>query len=169
MKELNYNDILPILNEKLANGGVFYTVNGEKGPNTMTIGWAYMGTSWRKNIFIAMIRPQRYSFGLTEESGEFTVSIPTTDPLKKQLAFAGTESGRDVNKFEGHGLTAVPAQKVGAPIIGECGLHIECKVVSKQLLSGDNMNADVHDRCYPADDYHMLYFGEVVACYSTDE
>jgi len=169
MKQLNYNDILGILNEKLANGGVFFNVNGENGPNTMTIGWAYMGTSWRKNIFIAMIRPQRYSFELIEKTGEFTVSIPTADPLKKQLAFAGTESGRDVNKFDGHGLTAVPAQCVKAPIIKECGLHIECRVVSKQLLSGEFMQADVHDRCYPADDYHMLYFGEVVACYSTDE
>lgn len=169
MKELNYNDILPILNEKLANGGVFFNVQGVNGANTMTIGWAYMGTSWRKNIFIAMIRPQRYSFGLVEAAGEFTVSIPTGDPLKKELAFAGTESGRDVNKFEGHGLTAVPALKVGAPIVKECGLHIECKVVSKQMLSGEFMNADIHDRCYPADDYHMLYFGEVVACYSTEE
>ena len=169
MKEINYNDVLGILNEKLANGGVFFNVNGEKGPNTMTIGWAYMGTSWRKNIFIAIIRPQRYSYELVEKTGEFTVSIPTTDPLKKQLGFAGTESGRDVDKFDGHGLTAAPAQKVNAPIVKECGLHIECRVVSKQLLSGEFMQADVHDRCYPADDYHMLYFGEVVACYSTDE
>ena len=168
MKELNYNDVIGIMNDKLANGGIFLNVGGEK-PNTMTIGWAYMGTSWRKNIFIAMIRPQRYSYELVEKTGEFTVSIPTTDPLKKQLGFAGTESGRDVDKFDGHGLTAAPAQKVNAPIVKECGLHIECRVVSKQLLSGEFMQADVHDRCYPADDYHMLYFGEVVACYSTDE
>ena len=169
MKEINYNDIIGIMNEKLANGGIFLNAADENGANTMTIGWAYMGTSWRKNIFIAMVRPQRHTFGIIEKTGEFTVSIPTTDPLKKQLAFAGTESGRDYNKFEGHGLTAVPAQKVGAPIVGECGLHIECKVVSKQYLSGEAMDGAVKDRCYPESDYHMLYFGEVVACYSTEE
>ena len=168
MKELNYNDILGKMNEKLANGGIFLTVGGDK-PNTMTIGWAYMGTSWRKNIFIAMVRPQRHTFDILEKTGEFTVSIPTNDPLKAQLAFAGTASGRDVDKFDGHGLTAVPGHKVAAPVIGECGLHIECKVVSKQYLAGNDMIDDVKDRCYPESDFHMLYFGEVVDCYSTDD
>ena len=168
MKALNYNDVIGTINEKLANGGVFLNVAGEK-PNTMTIGWAYMGTSWRKNIFIAMVRPQRHTFGLIEKAGEFTVSIPTCDPMRAQLAFAGSASGKDTDKFDGHGLTAAPSQQVGAPIVAECGLHIECKIVSKQLLSGENMLAEVKDRSYPDGDYHMLYFGEVVACYSTDE
>ena len=168
MKQMNYNDILGIMNEKLADGGVFLNVGGDK-PNTMTIGWAYMGTSWRRNIFIAMVRPQRHTFDILEKIGEFTVSIPTKNPLRAQLGFAGTASGRDVDKFDGHGLTAVPGKQVAAPIIGECGLHIECKVVSKQFLSGDNMIDAVKDRNYPEKDYHMLYFGEVVECYSTDD
>ena len=168
MKELNYNDVIGIMNDKLANGGIFLNVGGEK-PNTMTIGWAYMGTSWRKNIFIAMVRPQRHTFDILEKTGEFTVSVPTVNPLKEQLAFAGTKSGRDLDKFDGHGLTAAPGQQVAAPIVGECGLHIECKVISKQYLSGDDMLEAVQQRNYPEKDYHMLYFGEVVACYSTDE
>ena len=168
MKQMNYNDILGIMNEKLADGGVFLNVGGEK-PNTMTIGWAYMGTSWRRNIFIAMVRPQRHTFDILEKTGEFTVSIPTKNPLRTQLGFAGTASGRDVDKFDGHGLTAAPGKQVDAPIIGECGLHIECKVVSKQFLSGDDMLDAVKDRNYPEKDYHMLYFGEVVECYSTDD
>lgn len=168
MKALNYNDILGIMNDKLANGGIFLTVGGEK-PNTMTIGWAYMGYSWRKNMFVAMVRPQRHTFDILEKTGEFTVSIPTKDPMKAQLGFAGTASGRDGDKFDGHGLTAAPAQQVNAPIIGECGLHIECRVISKQYLSGENMLDAVKDRNYAEGDFHMLYFGEIVACYSTDE
>ena len=168
MKDMNFNDVLGILNDKLAHGGVFLNVAGET-PNTMTIGWAYMGTSWRSNIFIAMVRPQRHTFDLLEKAGEFTVSVPTKNPLRAELAFAGTESGREHNKFEGHGLTALPAKEVGAPIIAECGLHIECRVINKQWLQGDAMKDDVKGRCYPEEDYHMLYFGEVVACYSTDD
>ena len=71
MKQMNYNDILGIMNEKLADGGVFLNVGGDK-PNTMTIGWAYMGTSWRRNIFIAMVRPQRHTFDILEKTGEFS-------------------------------------------------------------------------------------------------
>lgn len=168
MKDLNYNDVIGIINERLANGGVFLNVAGDT-PNTMTIGWAYMGTSWRKNIFIAMVRPQRHTCELLEKAGEFTVSVPTANPLRAELGFAGTASGRDVNKFEGHGLTAAPARQVNAPVVGECGLHIECRVASRQMLSGGQMDAEIRDRAYPENDYHMLYFGEVVACYSTDD
>lgn len=168
MKDMNYSEVIGTINERLANGGVFMNT-GVDTPNTMTIGWAYMGTSWRKNIFIAMVRPQRHTYELIEKTGEFTVSVPTANPMRAELGFAGTASGRDVNKFEGHGLTAAPAQQVNAPVVKECGLHIECRVVSRQLLSGEQMDESIRGRAYPESDYHMLYFGEVVACYSTDE
>lgn len=168
MKDMNYSDVIGTINERLAGGGVFLNAAGDV-PNTMTIGWAYMGTSWRKNIFIAMVRPQRHTYELLEKTGEFTVSVPTVNPLRAELGFAGTASGRDVNKFEGHGLTAAPARHVNAPVVSECGLHIECRVVSRQLLAGERMDADIRNRSYPESDYHMLYFGEVVACYSTDD
>ena len=61
----------------------------------MTIGWAFFGPAWRKRLFIAMVRPQRHTFGLMEKAEEFTVSIPTTRPLKEELAFAGSRSGRE--------------------------------------------------------------------------
>ena len=169
MKQLNYNDILGILNEKLANGGVFFNVNGENGPNTMTIGWAYMGTSWRKNIFIAMIRPQRYSFELIEKTGEFTVSVPTKNALKKELAFAGTKSGRNFNKFEGHGLTAVPAQEIETSIVGECGLHFECRTMLTQDMTPDRMAEELVNGTYAPGDFHTMFFGEILRCYTTDE
>lgn len=168
MMDLNYNDVIGTINERLANGGVFLNTAGDT-PNTMTIGWAYMGVSWRKNIFIAMVRPQRHTYELIEKTGEFTVSVPTGNPLRAELGFAGTASGRDVNKFDGHGLTAAPARQVKAPIVGECGLHLECRVVSRQKLSGEHMDEAIRSHAYPGNDYHMLYFGEVIACYSTDD
>lgn len=168
MKELNYNEVLQFANEKLAKDGIFLTV-GKENPNTMTIGWASIGNIWNKPIFMALVRPQRYTYDLLKNTDEFTISIPTADALKKELIFAGTKSGRDVNKFDGHGLTAVPAQKVATPIIKECGLHFECKIRLVQAMTGDQMHEIIADKCYPTKDYHYMYFGEIVACYSTDE
>lgn len=168
MKKINYLEALAETADKLAHGGVFLTVGGEQ-PNTMTIGWAWMGPSWRKNIFIALVRPQRHTYEMIKQAGEFTISVPTINPLKEQLAFAGTQSGRDVNKFDGHGLTTVPAQQVNAPIIAECGLHFECKTLLVQDMTGDRMAQEIHDRCYPEDDYHTMFFGEIVDCYRTDD
>lgn len=168
MKRINYLEALAETADKLAHGGVFLTVGGET-PNTMTIGWAFMGPSWQKKIFAVLVRPQRHTFEMIKKAGEFTVSVPTVNPLREQLAFAGTKSGRDVNKFEGHGLKAVPAQQVGAPIVGECGLHFECKIVHTQEMTGDRMDGLMHDKCYPEDDYHTIFFGEIVDCYRTDD
>lgn len=168
MKKINYLEAMAETAEHLANGGVFLNVGGEV-PNTMTIGWAWMGPSWKKNIFVALVRPQRHTYEMIKKAGEFTVSVPTINPLKQELIFAGTKSGRDYNKFEGHGLTAVPAQQVNAPIVGECGLHFECKTVLVQDMTGDQMNALMHEKCYPADDFHTMFFGEIVDCYRTDD
>ena len=168
MKEMNYLDALHITTERLAKGGIFLNVGGET-PNTMTIGWAQIGNIWNKPIFTVLVRKQRHSYEMIKNAGEFTVSVPTKVPLAEELKFAGTKSGRDFNKFDGHGLTALPAQEVGAPIIGECGLHFECRTLLTQDMTGDRMAEEVQKKCYPGEDYHTMFFGEIVRCYATDE
>ena len=88
MKEINYLDALRITNENLAGSGVFLTVGGEK-PNTMTIGWAAIGYIWKKPVFMALVRRQRHSWQLMADEGEFTVSVPTKNPLKEELLQKG--------------------------------------------------------------------------------
>ena len=168
MKRIDYTSVMDTLAQHLAQGGVFLTVGGDQ-PNTMTIGWATIGYVWQKPVFMALVRPQRHTCGILSKQGEFTVSIPTKNPLRAELAFAGTKSGRDFDKFCGHGLTAVAAQTVHAPIVGECGLHLECKVLLTQPMCGEQMHPDVQKNCYPLEDYHIMFFGEIVDCYSTDE
>lgn len=168
MREMDLTEVMPLVTRRLEKGGVFLSVGG-RTPNTMTIGWAFFGPAWRKRLFIALVRPQRHTFEMLEGAEDFTVSIPTLRPLKEELAFAGSRSGREFDKFQGHGLTAAPARLVQAPIVAECGVHLECRIVNKQMLLGKDMDPEVQKRCYPMEDYHMLYFGEVVACYTTDE
>lgn len=167
MREISYLDALRETTERMANGGVFLTVGGS-APNTMTIGWGAVGFYWRKPVFTVVVRPQRHTYDILKREGAFTVSVPTADPLKAQLGFAGTKSGADVTKFDGHGLTAIPAQVVDAPIVKECGLHFECVVKLIQDMTPDKMDAEVLDSCYPARDMHTMFFGEIVACYRTD-
>lgn len=168
MQEINYLDALRTTHEHLAHGGVFLNIAGET-PNTMTIGWASIGYLWNRPVMTVLVRPQRHSYAMLKKAGEFTVSVPTRNSLRQELAFAGTQSGRDVNKFEGHGLTALPAQQVGAPIVGECGLHFECRVLLTQDMTGDQLDDDVARQSYPQRDYHTLFFGEILRCYTTDE
>ena len=168
MKQIDYTQALAPLANKLANGGVFLTVNGEPA-NTMTIGWASAGVYWAKPVCVVLVRPQRHTYKLLEKASEFTVSIPTKDPLVEQLKFAGTKSGRDFDKFKDHGITAVPGIKVDTPVVGECGLHLECKILHRQMLTEEKDDQPVYTKAYPMKDFHMMYWGEIVACYSTDE
>ncbi len=166
MQNIDYTQAMAEATERMSHGGVFLSVGGET-PNTMTIGWGSIGFYWGKPVFTVVVRPSRHSYDMLIKSGEFTVSVPTSDALKPLLGFAGGVSGRDVNKFQGHGLTAAPAQKVGAPIVAECGLHFECKLLLQQDMTPNRMDAEVQKRAYPDGDYHTMFFGEIVACYRT--
>lgn len=168
MKEINYLDALRITNENLAGSGIFLTVGGEK-PNTMTIGWASIGYMWRRPVFTVLVRPQRHTFEMIKAADSFTVSVPTKNALKKELIFAGTKSGRDYDKFDGHGLTAAPAQEVDAPIVKECGLHFECRKLLTQDMTPDRMDPELVNGIYAPGDFHTMFFGEIVRCYTTDE
>lgn len=168
MKHIHPFDAMRETMEHMAHGGVFLSVGGET-PNTMTIGWGWIGYCWKKPVFVAVVRPQRHTYEILRREGVFTVSVPTSTPLTRELAFAGTRSGREVDKFSGHGLTAAPAQQVSAPIVAECGLHFECRTLLVQDMTADQMDAAVLQSCYPANDLHTMYFGEIVDCYRSDE
>ena len=166
MQEVNYLDIMGEVTDKLSHAGVFLNVAGET-PNTMTIGWGSIGVYWYSDIITVCVRPQRHTHTLLETQKEFTISVPMNNACREQLAYAGRVSGRDEDKFSGHGLTAVPGRKVKAPVVGECGLHFECVVRMKTEM--DNMDGAVLSRWYPENDLHTLYFAEIVDCYYTEE
>lgn len=167
MKELRFEDVMGTIQDKLQSGGVFLSVAGEPA-NTMTIAWGTMGFCWNKPVFVTVVRPQRHTYPLLKKAGEFTISVPTREPLRAELAFAGSKSGRNCNKFSGHGLTARPGVAVGAPVVGECGLHLECKVRLVQAMTGDGMDPAISQSVYPTEDFHTMFWGEVVKCYNTD-
>jgi flavin reductase (DIM6/NTAB) family NADH-FMN oxidoreductase RutF len=143
--------------------GAFLTVKVGEALNTMTIGWATIGFAWRKPIMMVMVRNTRHTFSLIEKAADFTVSVPTGD-MKKEIAFCGTKSGRDVDKFKECRLKTVPSQKVGSPIIQIPGIHIECRIVYKSAIDPSRLTRE-YDQIYPEKDYHTLYFGEIQACY----
>ena len=113
-------------------------------PNMITLAWVGVVCSQPPMISVA-IRPSRHSHELVDAAREFVVNIPRAAQVA-QVDAAGVLSGRDHDKFKELGFTAAPASKVGAPLIAECPVNLEC-VVRHQLLLG------VHD----------LYIAEVVA------
>ncbi|MFZ7126898.1 MAG: flavin reductase family protein [Desulfobacterales bacterium] len=143
--------------------GAFLTVKAGYDINTMTIGWATMGICWKKPVFMVAVRDSRHTFTLMERAEDFTVSIPLGD-MKKEIAFCGTRSGRDTDKFAACGLKTAPAQFVQSPIVDASCIHIECRIVHKSPMNPEFLIAD-YLSLYPERDFHTLYFGEIQACY----
>jgi len=164
IQRVKFNEYLKEALEQIIKGA-FLTVKDGGKVNTMTIGWGNIGIVWNKPIFMVAVRYSRYTYNLIDNAKEFTVSMPINKDLRKELAYCGRYSGRDVDKFKECNLTMVDGQKVAAPIVGECELHYECKVVYQQAMEPATLSQDIKDKFYTNNDYHVLYFGEVVDCY----
>ena len=112
---MNFYENLEDAMKNLTTRGAFLTVKNNQGVNTMTISWGYIGFSWNKPYFVAMVRPQRYTYEFLKTAKDYTISIPYSDDMKR----------------------------------------IEKDKFPYELKKN-----------YPIDDYHFLYYGEIVDCYN---
>ena len=150
---------------KQFSAGAFLTAAHDGVVNTMTISWGTLGILWGKPIWQVVVRPQRFTLGLIDGSGEFTISIPETD-MAEALAWCGSHSGRDGDKLADCGLTAQPGRVVSTPVIAGGGVHFECRVVHRQQFDASVMSETLNRTIYPGNDHHIQFFGEIVAWYS---
>ena len=106
--------------------------------NIITVAWTGTVCTNPAMLYIS-VRPERYSYDLLKDSGEFVVNL-TTEKLKKATDWCGVRSGRDVDKWKEMHLTAGRASKLDyAPIIEECPVNIECKVTEIKELGSHHM------------------------------
>ena len=166
MKDLNYMSIAEDAVSKIKKGA-FLTVKTADALNTMTIGWATFGFIWQKPVMMVAVRSTRHTFGIIEKALDFTVTIPSGN-MSKAIAFCGSKSGRDVDKFKMCNLETADGQNVASPIIKVPGIHYECKIVYKSAMNPVHLDKNYDKSLYPQKDYHTLYFGEIVACYETE-
>ncbi|MDR1920390.1 MAG: flavin reductase family protein [Candidatus Adiutrix sp.] len=101
-----------------------YDANGRA--NIMTAAWGGIASSDPPCLSVS-IRPSRWSYAAILANRAFTVSIPDSR-LAAAADYAGLVSGRDHDKFAQAGLTAVRAEKVNAPYVGESPVAIECEL-----------------------------------------
>lgn len=105
--------------------------------NIITVAWTGTVCTNLAMLYIS-VRPERYSYHMLKESGEFVVNL-TTERLAFAADYCGVKSGRDVDKFKALHLTKEPAEHVAAPMIGESPVNIECRVVRVEELGSHHM------------------------------
>ena len=162
---MNFYENLEDAMKNLTTRGAFLTVKNNQGVNTMTISWGYIGFSWNKPYFVAMVRPQRYTYEFLKTAKDYTISIPYSDGMKKALTICGTKSGKDIDKAKEANIKFLNSKTVSSPIVDNCNMYYECKITYVDRIKKDKF-VDELKKNYPIDDYHFLYYGEIVDCYN---
>ena len=105
--------------------------------NIITVAWA--GTVCSSPAMVSIsIRPERFSYHMIRETGEFVVNL-TTEKLVRAADLCGVKSGRDTDKWKLAGLTPEKASRVAAPLIAESPVNIECRVTDMIPLGSHHM------------------------------
>ena len=110
----------------------------EGNANILTVAWTGTVCSDPAMLYIS-VRPERYSYHMLRESGEFVVNL-TTEKLAKATDWCGVRSGRDTDKWKEMRLTRGKAEKLTyAPLIKESPVNLECKVTEVKELGSHHM------------------------------
>jgi len=131
--------------------GLITSTKPDGTPNIITLGEVFNLSISHPVIVGIAIAPARYSHELISARREYVVNLPPASLWPKTLA-CGQCSGRDTDKFAEIGLTPLPATCVKPPLIAECVVNIECRVVRIETF-GD----------------HDLFAGEVLAVHANPE
>ena len=143
------------------HGLLLASVGASGKPNVMTIGWGNPGVIWGRPIFVVLVRPSRFTYQNLEATGEFVVSVPT-DEMHDACMHCGSVSGRDHDKFADCAFTTTKAGTVGVPLIDQCVMHYECRVVHRNDVIEDRLDNGVCSECYADGDFHRVYYGEIL-------
>ena len=109
----------------------------EGNDNIITVAWTGTICTNPAMAYIS-VRPERYSYNMIKESGEFVINLTTKD-LVYATDYCGVKSGRDVDKFKECKLTKEDAVHVNVPMIKESPVNIECKVERIDELGSHHM------------------------------
>ncbi len=167
-QEVDFAEIIEALyrqtNSDLGGHGVLLTSIGTDGrPNVMTIGWGLYGWFYHQHpVAVAAVRPACHTHKLLDEVGEFVLCVPT-DGIADAVAFCGSESGRDYDKFKETGLTPVASALVKPPSIAECPIRVECRIYHRQRPPHYILTPE--HREMPLEQQHTIYFAEVLGTY----
>ena len=117
---------------------VMVTVADSKGnSNIFTVAWTGTVCTNPPMAYIS-VRPERYSYGMLKETGEFVINL-TTEELVRATDYCGVRSGRDTDKWKDTGLTPQKAYQVSVPLIAESPVNIECRVREVMELGSHHM------------------------------
>lgn len=122
----------------------------EDRPNFMAVGWVAR-VNFKPPMIGVALGKGHYTNGGIHASGVFSINVPGIDLLTK-VDYCGLVSGRNEDKSAL--FTVVRGEKTATPLIEECPLSMECKLItvlelpSNEVFVGEIVGAYADaDRC----------------------
>lgn len=106
-------------------------------PNILTVAWTGILCTHPAMTYIS-VRPERYSYPIIEQSGEFVINLPTS-AMARAVDLCGMKTGANTDKAKLCGLTLLPSETVAVPSVGECPVSLECRVTEAKPLGTHTM------------------------------
>lgn len=147
--------------EPLKKGLCLVTAGNIKDFNTMTIGWGTIGCLWSKPVFIAYVKPIRYTYEFMEKNDFFTISF-YDEKYRKEMGYLGSKSGRDTDKVNDVKFNPVEIKEYNTVSFKEAKHTIVCKKIYFDDFN-DSVLESIKDRYYKDEPYHRFYIGEIVS------
>ena len=113
------------------------SANGED--NALAVAYC-CNCSFDPPMLMVGIVPSRYSHAMIKETGVFVVNL-VEKSFRQQFEYLGSVSGRTENKLEKLGLRLADGIKVKAPLLLDCPVNIECRVVASIVTGSHEMFA----------------------------
>ncbi|WP_206458454.1 flavin reductase family protein [Anaerovorax sp. IOR16] len=105
--------------------------------NVLAVG--YCGNcSYDPPMVMVGIVPTRYSYKMIKESGCFVVNL-VEKSYQETFDYLGSHSKRDEDKLQAMQVKMADAEKINAPILTNCPVNIECKVVDSIVTGSHEM------------------------------
>jgi flavin reductase (DIM6/NTAB) family NADH-FMN oxidoreductase RutF len=128
---------------RLINHGPTVLVTSAAGShrNVMAAAWS-MPVEFTPPRIAVVIDKHTFTRGLVMASGAFGLCLPGAALVDLTYAVGG-ESGRSVDKFARHGITAINGPVLGVPLIeAGCAAWLECRLIREEHAE------DAYDTCF---------------------
>ena len=170
MKKLLPQEIKDNFIEIISREWMLVTAGTPEHFNTMTASWGGVGFLWNKPVATIYVRPERYTYGFIEQTGQFSLSFLSSDHQAVHR-ITGSKSGRDTDKIAEAGLHPRFTES-GGILYEETRLGLECQVLYAADIQAEQFrDATLMGQWYGGKHggLHRMYIGEITAAWSREE
>ena len=142
----------------VSKSGLLTATKPDGSVNTMTVSWGGSGILWGREVCFVFVRPERYTFEFCQEGEDMSLSF-FGEERKSTLAFCGTKSGRDVDKFDHCGLKYT--MENGVAVFDDAIATVVMKKLYASDLKEECFVSEIAKPFYQNGGYHKMYICEI--------